>query len=109
MAFKVIVTRQAECDLDAIDDYIAEHDSPVAAEYVLGEIARVIKGLYTFPERGAVPSELAALGIKQYRQAFFKPYRVVYTVVDGRVFVVLVADGRRDMNTLLTERLLGQN
>jgi toxin ParE1/3/4 len=108
MPFKVIVTGQAEFDLNAIDDYIATHDSPAAAEHVIGELARVIRSLQSFPERGTVPGELASLGVKQYRQVFFKPYRVVYTVAEGRVFVVLVADGRRDMKTLLSERLLGE-
>ncbi len=30
---------------------------------------------------------LAALGIKEYRQAFFKPYRLVYRVIGKRVVI----------------------
>lgn len=61
----------------------------------------------TFPERGSFPKELLALGIRDYRQIFFKPYRVIYRVIGQRVYVYLIADGRRDMQSLLTRRLLG--
>ena len=50
--------------------------------------------------------ELLALGIKEYRQAFFKPYRVIYRVIDSRVIIYVIADGRRDMQTVLARRLL---
>lgn len=54
----------------------------------------------------AIPRELSALGIREYRQLFFKPYRVIYRVLDGRVIIYLIADGRRDMESLLARRLL---
>jgi toxin ParE1/3/4 len=67
----------------------------------------VTEGLATFPEGGSHPKELLTLGIRDYRQAFFKPYRVIYRVVKQRIYVYLIADGRRDMQALLTRRLLG--
>jgi toxin ParE1/3/4 len=62
--------------------------------------------LANLPERGSHPKELLALGIREYRQTFFKPYRIVYRVVARRVYVYLIADGRRDMQALLERRLL---
>jgi toxin ParE1/3/4 len=47
------------------------------------------------------------LGIREYRQIYFKPYRVIYRVMDKQVVIYLIADGRRDMQSLLTRRLLG--
>jgi toxin ParE1/3/4 len=47
-----------------------------------------------------------ALGIREYRETFFKPYRIVYHVEGARVFISLIADGRRDMQSLLARRLL---
>jgi toxin ParE1/3/4 len=67
----------------------------------------VVESLATLPERGSHPKELLALGVRDYRQTFFKPYRVIYRVVGQRVYVYLIADGRRDMQTLLARRLLG--
>jgi len=53
------------------------------------------------------PKELAAVGIRDYRQAVFKPWRVVYRVIGDRGVVYLIVDGRRDMQTVLARRLLG--
>ncbi len=47
------------------------------------------------------------MGIREYRETRFKPYRVIYRIMGRRVFVHLIADGRRDMRTLLERRLLG--
>jgi toxin ParE1/3/4 len=63
--------------------------------------------LAVMPQRGSYPRELLALGIKEYRQVFFKPYRLIYRVIGRDVVVYVVADGRRDMQSLLARRLLG--
>ena len=106
--YAVVLTLGAEQDLESIHDYIAEYDSPARAEYVLDQLADVMQGLAHMPERGSYPKELAALGIKEYRQAFFKPYRVIYRVAAGQVMVYLIVDGRRDMQAVLARRLLGR-
>lgn len=105
--FEVLLTRDAEGDLEELYDYIAEHDAPSKADHVLDRIQKVIDTLATFPERGSFPKELLALGIRDYRQTFFKPYRVIYRIIEQRVYVYLIADGRRDMQALLERRLLG--
>ncbi len=45
--------------------------------------------------------------MREYRQVFFKPYRLIYRVVERKVYVHLIVDGRRDMQGLLSRRLLG--
>jgi toxin ParE1/3/4 len=107
MRFEVLLTEDAGSDLEELYDYIAEHDAPSKADYVLDRIERVMETLATFPERGSFPKELLALGIREYRQTFFKPYRVIYRVIGERVYVYLIVDGRRDMQALLQRRLLG--
>jgi toxin ParE1/3/4 len=47
------------------------------------------------------------LGIREYRQNFFKPYRMIYRMTGQQVVVYLIADGRRDMQTLLARRMFG--
>jgi toxin ParE1/3/4 len=59
------------------------------------------------PERGLLPRELSAVGIQEYRQVFFKPYRVLYRHFDQRLIIYVTADGRRDMQSMLSRRLLG--
>jgi toxin ParE1/3/4 len=50
---------------------------------------------------------LLALGIRDYRETSFKPCRIVCYVEGKRVYVSLIADSRRDMQALLSRRLLG--
>lgn len=105
--YAVFLTHGAEQDLESIHDYIAQFDCAANANYVLDRLTEVVDGLALFPERGSYPRELATLGIKDFRQTMFKPYRVIYRVMDARVVIYLIADGRRDMQTLLARRLLG--
>jgi toxin ParE1/3/4 len=107
MAHRGLLTGGAERDLESLDDYLSHHDSPAAADRVLEGLLKVAEDLATFPERGSHPRELLALGIREYRQVFFKPYRLVYRIIRNEVIVYLIADSRRDMQTLLTQRLLG--
>ena len=106
MPFKVLLTHAAARDLDELYDYIARHDALRKADYILEQIEKTLSKLSEFPERGAYPKELLAIGIREYREVFFKPYRVIYRVVDKNVYVLLVVDGRRDMQSLLQRRLL---
>jgi toxin ParE1/3/4 len=106
MGFAVLLTNDAARDLDEIYNYIALHDSPQKADYVLEQIEKVFSSLSEFPERGAYPKELLTLGIREYREIFFKPYRIIYRVMDNIAYVLLIVDGRRDMQSLLQRRLL---
>jgi toxin ParE1/3/4 len=107
MRHEVLITQGAERDLEEIYDHIAESDSPEKAEYVLGRLREVCERLATFPDRGPHPKELQALGIREYRQTYFKPYRLIYRIVGKMVLIYLIVDGRRDMQALLSRRLLG--
>jgi toxin ParE1/3/4 len=106
MSFAVLLTVDAARDLEDIDQCIAVHDAPGKADHVLTDIEKVFGSLSEFPERGVYPKELLALGIRDYRDIFFKPYRLIYRVAGDVVHVFLIADGRRDMQTLLQRRLL---
>jgi toxin ParE1/3/4 len=106
MPFGVLLTRDAARDLKELYDYIALHDSSRKADHVLREIEKVFSKLSEFPERGVYPEELLGLGIREYREVFFKPYRIIYRVMEKNVYVLLIADGRRDMQSLLQRRLL---
>ena len=106
MRYQVFLTEDAQRDLEALHEYITEFDSSANADSVLTRMLEVAESLATFPERGTYPKELLVLGIREYRQMFFKPYRVIYRVIGKRVTIYLIADGRRDMQSLLFPRLL---
>jgi toxin ParE1/3/4 len=106
MGFSVLLTDDAASDLEDIYDYIDLNDGRGKAEYVLDRIEKAFNSLSENPERGAYPKELIALGLREFRQIFFKPYRIIYRIIENNVYVLLIADGRRDMQKLLQRRLL---
>lgn len=106
MPYRVLLTQDAVNDLEELDTWIATNDSPERADYVLDRISKVFQKLTEPPERGTYPKELSALGIREFREVFFKPYRIIYRVERRSVYIYLIADGRRDMQTLLSRRLL---
>lgn len=109
MPFAVLLTADTARDLEDLYQYIAVHDATGKADHVLTNIENVFVSLSESPERGVYPKELLALGIRDYREIFFKPYRVIYRVAGDVVHVLLITDGRRDMQTLLQRRLLAAN
>ena len=104
--FELRLTADALRDLNEIYSYIAEHRSEADADHVLNRILDATNDTTKFPNRGAITPELAALDIRAYREVFFKPYRIIYRVVDDRVYVFVIADGRRDFGSLLSQRHL---
>jgi toxin ParE1/3/4 len=81
MPFLVFLTADATRDIEDLHQYIALHHAPEKAEHVLTGIENVCGGLSESPDRGVHPQELLALGIRDYREIFFKPYRVIYQVL----------------------------
>lgn len=106
--YEVLLTEGAEQDLEDLYDYIAEFDCAANANRVLDRLLEVAQSLAQFPERGTYPKELLELGIRDHRQTSFKPYRIIYRVLDLKVYIHLIVDGRRDMQALLSRRLLGK-
>lgn len=106
MACSVRFSENAVKDIEDIYAYIARQDGVKKADYVISQITERIATLTTLPERGVYPKELAALGVHDYREVFFKPYRIIYRLKGRTVYILLVADGRRDMQTLLQRRML---
>jgi len=106
MPYRVLLTQDAVNDLEDLDTWIATHDSLERADYVLDRTSDVFQKLTQLPERGTYPKELSALGIREFRDVFFKPYRIIYRVERRIIYIYLIADGRRDMQTLLSRRLL---
>ncbi|MCH8538190.1 MAG: type II toxin-antitoxin system RelE/ParE family toxin [Alkalimonas sp.] len=106
MSYQVFLTDDAARDLADLYDYIESHDAPEKASYVLDSIEKAFLSLAESPERGHFPQELLAIGLREYREIHFKPYRIIYRLMAENVYVMVIADGRRNMNALLQRRLL---
>ena len=106
MSYQVFLTNDAACDLEELYDYIEADDTLEKADYVVDKIEEAFSSLSENPERGAYPKELLAVGLREYREVYFKPYRIIYRIIAQHVYVMVIADGRRDMQILLQRRLL---
>jgi toxin ParE1/3/4 len=105
-AFEVRVTESAENDLLEIFEDTRARVSARRAEALLDGILECVSTLERLPDRGSVPAELAQLGIREFRQLIFQTYRLIYRVIGTSAFVLVIADGRQDMQRLLERRLL---
>lgn len=108
MAYTVKLTKGAVNDLEGLYEYIAQNDSQSRANTVLDKIEDCLDALSQNPERGSYVRELLELGIKEYREIYFKPYRMIYRVKNSIVYIYLIIDGRRNLQDLLQQRLLNQ-
>jgi toxin ParE1/3/4 len=106
MIFPVRITAAASRDLIEICDWIAEHDSPAKAEHVLDRLNAAVESIAALPHRGSRPRELPPGTGEDYRQVFFKPYRVIYEVATAEVIIHAIADGRRNLQALLLRRMI---
>jgi len=55
VSVEALLTGDAGGELEEIYDYIAEHDTPSKADYVLDQIQTGVDAVAAFPERGARP------------------------------------------------------
>lgn len=103
-AVKVIWTHTAEEDLAGIVEFIAD-DSIETAYAVFERIHASAAALHDLPDRGRIVPELHQNGISQYRELIIAPWRIIYRVESGSLYVTAVLDGRRNLEDLLLERL----
>jgi toxin ParE1/3/4 len=104
--YTVRMTKSARRDLQDILDWIADHDFPEKADHVLDRLNEAAESIAALPHRGSRPHELPVGMEAEYRQVFFKPYRVIYEVRQTDVVIRLIADGRRNLQSLLLRRLM---
>jgi toxin ParE1/3/4 len=103
--YKVEWAAVAESDLKQIVDYMAA-DSPGIALQIFKKIRQKASSLYAFPERGRIIPELQGQGIHIYRGLIVVPWRIVYRISDGTVFVLSVIDSRQNVEDVLLNRLI---
>jgi toxin ParE1/3/4 len=106
MKYAVRITSGACRDLEDICTWIADHDSASKAGYVVDRLAQTAEKISQLPHRGSRPSELPVGIEREYRQVYFKPYRIIYEVARKEVVIHVVCDGRPNLQSMLLRRLL---
>jgi toxin ParE1/3/4 len=104
--YDVVIDVDAENDIFDIYTYIATNDSVEKADRIYAALRKTCNKLKTFPFRGHIPTELFDIGVIEFRELHYKPYRIFYSIESSIVSIHCVIDGRRDIQTILQERLL---
>lgn len=106
MTLEVVLAEPALADLLDINDYYLCEVSDCVAGKIIDGLEAAVNNLAEFLDRGSIPKELLSLGIRQYRQVIEKPYRIIYETFADKIVIHAILDGRRDMQTLLMQRIL---
>jgi len=105
-SYEVRYLASAQKDLYDLLNFLVIKESPTRAHDILQQIKKLCGRLEAMPYRGHVPPELETLGSSKFLEIHFKPYRIIYQVSGQLVYIHIVCDGRRDMQSLLKKRLL---
>lgn len=93
----VVITGEAEADLENIGDVIAA-DNPRRAMTFVDELVEACERLADFPRRYPLLPRYAASGIGR---RVFGEYLIFYRVVDAQIDVLHVLGGARDYEAIL--------
>jgi plasmid stabilization system protein ParE len=104
--FKIVWSGIAISDLDSILDYIDREDSTESAQSVYGKIEIKINSLMQSPRRCRLIPELQEIGVTEFRETLWGPYRICFRLYRQTVVLVAIVDSRRNLEELLIERSL---
>jgi len=90
---EVVWTDPALQELSNIAEYIAL-DKPAAARHLIKEVFEKVERLQDFSLSGRTPLELPN---SIYRELLVPPCRIFYRVDEGRVFILYVMRGERQL------------
>ena len=91
MAHRVVWSRRALLDLEAIADYIAA-DSPTYAGIVVKKIVNQTRSLARFPRSGRKVPEFDN---EDMRELIVYSYRIIYRLQEPEVMITAVIHGKR--------------
>lgn len=106
MSLKIVILESAEHDLNDLRTYIVKNFSHKIWQKTYAKLKESIRTLHDFPLTGLIPEELEKLNLSQYRQVVSGLNRIIYEVRQDTIYIHIIVDSRRDMNALLTRRLL---
>ena len=95
-----------QIDLKALKSYLVKNFGKEAWQASYSKIQEAVGTLQTFPLGGKIPEELDKLNLTQYRQVISGMNRIIYEVRQETIYIHMVCDTRKDMQCLLTKRLL---
>lgn len=102
----VVFLQSAESDIKDLRRYLVKNFGTQAWQTSYGKLRDAIAAIASHPQSGSIPDELARLGVGRYRQVLSGMNRIVYELRGNTAYIHLVCDTRRDLQSMLTRRLL---
>ena len=104
-AYQVFWTQTARQDLQKILEYIGAY-SKIHARKVYLNLKQKAANLQKMPLRERIVLELRYFSILTYRELISQPWRIIYKVEKGTVWVLAVIDSRRNVEDILLDRFI---
>jgi plasmid stabilization system protein ParE len=98
-------TAPAREDINGIIEYISKTNINYAVK-ILDTIEKNVKKLDMFPERYRIVPELEKYGYILYREIIVEYWRIIYKIENNLVYIMLVIDGRRNLEDLLLKKII---
>jgi plasmid stabilization system protein ParE len=89
VVYKVVISDEAKANLQRIFAYLRDEESMVVAEKVRDGIIETIEELSTLPHRHGIVNEISDEKVV-YRRALKWSYKIIFTVDDDEVLVLVV-------------------
>jgi len=97
-------TAPAREDINEIIDYILKTNINYAVK-ILDKIEKNVNKLDMFPVRHRIVPELEKYGYLLYREIIIEYWRIIYKIENNYVYIMLVIDGRRNLENLLLKKM----
>jgi len=98
-------TDDAVDDFDNIIGYIFKENETNAKNIYLA-MKNQCQDLDYFPFRGHMVPELQSMGFTTYRELIYKRWRIIYSIEEQSVYLLLIIDSRQDIQEQLIWRML---
>jgi toxin ParE1/3/4 len=103
---KVVILNPAKQDTKELRSYIIRNFGQNVWQDTYSKIKQTLLNIRDFPDSGSIPEELNGFISNGYRQALSGMNRIIYQKTEDIIYIHLIVDSRRDLNDILTKRLL---
>lgn len=107
--YSIIIRPEAKKDLREIWLYVAFNDLLGKTDALYDSLNIKCHSLSYIPQRGRCVPEFKNIGIFDIYEIFYKPYRIIYKILDKSVVIAGVFDGKRELREVLFNRMLGHS
>ncbi|MES2129961.1 MAG: type II toxin-antitoxin system RelE/ParE family toxin [Pseudomonadota bacterium] len=106
MRCQLVILASAEADLRALRSYLVANFGKRSWQDSYRKIKAAMTTIRTYPLRGVVPVELTDMHLTQFRQVLAGLNRIIYEVRGTVIYVHVICDTRKDLPSLLMQRLV---